>query len=372
MASMRMCDAMLPAVAQSLAADLQSTAGIVSSFAVAYGLSQLFYGVLGDRVGRAKIMSMALLGCTLATLLAAVSPSLSMLVTARALTGAAAGGIIPLAIATIADRVPFEHRQAVLAKLLSYTLLGLIGGSWAGGYIADTFSWRGAFWAMGGLFAIVGLGVNLKMPNGVAISPLNTDKLSTLANIRSLLTSRWSLTVLITTFLEGAIVFGMLAFVPSMLHLRFGTALSTAGLSVALFGVGGLLYTRLARYLLKTLRQPNLVALGSVLMALAFGILAVMPTASWSAPACFLAGLGFYMLHNTLQTCATQLNPTARGSAVSLFVFVFFLGQSTGVSLMSRATGVGEWVGAQGSAALLVLSIGVVFSLQMLRHLTKH
>lgn len=365
MASMRMCDAMLPAIAQSLTADLQSTAAVVSSFAVAYGLSQLFYAVLGDRIGKAQVMTFALLGCTAAACLAAVSPSLPTLVASRALAGAAAGGIIPTAIATIADRVPFEHRQAVLAKLLSYTLLGLIGGSWAGGFIADAFSWRDAFGVMGGLFATVALGVWTKMPSVVQAPTSSAASSSALYGVKILLSSRWSLTVLLTTLLEGAIVFGILALVPTMLHLRFGTALSSAGLSVALFGVGGLLYTRLARYLLGTLGQPKLVALGSACMAFAFGTLAVMPAASWSGPACFVAGLGFYMLHNTLQTCATQLNQASKGSAVSLFVFVFFLGQSTGISLMSATTGL-EWlITSQGVAAVLMLCVGLHFSARL-------
>jgi predicted MFS family arabinose efflux permease len=49
--------------------------------------------------------------------------------------------------------------------------------------------------------------------------------------------------------------------------------------------------------------------------------------------ACFVAGLGFYMLHNTLQTNATQMAPQARGAAVSLFASVFFIGQTVGVAL---------------------------------------
>lgn len=368
MASMRMCDAMLPAIAQSLTADLHSTAAVVSSFAVAYGLSQLFYAVLGDRIGKTKVMTIALLGCTAAALLAAVSPSLPTLVAARALAGAAAGGIIPTAIATIADRVPFEHRQAVLAKLLSYTLLGLIGGSWAGGFIADSFSWRGAFWAMGGVFAAVALGVWTKMPSVAEAPTSNVASSSGLPGVKILLSSRWSLTVLLTTLLEGAIVFGILALVPTMLHLRFGTALSSAGLSVALFGVGGLLYTRLARYLLTTLGQPKLAALGSICMTLAFGTLALMPSASWSGPACFVAGLGFYMLHNTLQTCATQLNQTSRGSAVSLFVFVFFLGQSAGISMMSATTRLDWLITSQGFAAAMILGVGLLFSARLAKH----
>jgi hypothetical protein len=43
-------------------------------------------------------------------------------------------------------------------------------------------------------------------------------------------------------------------------------------------------------------------------------------------------GLSYYMLHNCLQTEATELAPTARGSAVALFACGFFLGQALGPS----------------------------------------
>jgi predicted MFS family arabinose efflux permease len=39
------------------------------------------------------------------------------------------------------------------------------------------------------------------------------------------------------------------------------------------------------------------------------------------------------MLHNTLQTNATQMAPEARGAAVSLFACCFFVGQTVGVAL---------------------------------------
>jgi predicted MFS family arabinose efflux permease len=46
-----------------------------------------------------------------------------------------------------------------------------------------------------------------------------------------------------------------------------------------------------------------------------------------------LIGLGFYMLHNTLQTNATQMSPQARGTAVGLFSCSLYLGQTIGVAL---------------------------------------
>ena len=44
-------------------------------------------------------------------------------------------------------------------------------------------------------------------------------------------------------------------------------------------------------------------------------------------------GFGYYMLHNTLQTNATQMLPEARGTAVAGFSSALFLGQSTGVAI---------------------------------------
>jgi predicted MFS family arabinose efflux permease len=48
---------------------------------------------------------------------------------------------------------------------------------------------------------------------------------------------------------------------------------------------------------------------------------------------CLVAGLGFYGLHNTLQTNATQMSPERRGVAMALFASLFFLGQSAGVAI---------------------------------------
>ena len=44
-------------------------------------------------------------------------------------------------------------------------------------------------------------------------------------------------------------------------------------------------------------------------------------------------GLGFYALHNTLQTNATQMTPQARGTAVAIFSSAIYLGQTAGVAV---------------------------------------
>jgi predicted MFS family arabinose efflux permease len=49
-----------------------------------------------------------------------------------------------------------------------------------------------------------------------------------------------------------------------------------------------------------------------------------------------LIGLGFYMLHNTLQTNATQMAPDARATGVCLFSAALYIGQPVGVSLVAQ------------------------------------
>jgi predicted MFS family arabinose efflux permease len=69
------------------------------------------------------------------------------------------------------------------------------------------------------------------------------------------------------------------------------------------------------------------------MLGAAFVLIGFMPRALAAAPATVIAGLGFYMLHNTLQTNATQMAPEARSLSVALFATCFFLGQAVGVSL---------------------------------------
>ncbi|WP_163363844.1 MFS transporter, partial [Enterobacter cloacae] len=48
-----------------------------------------------------------------------------------------------------------------------------------------------------------------------------------------------------------------------------------------------------------------------------------------------IGGFGFVLLHNPLQTNATQMTPDSRGAGIATFAFCFFAGQTAGVALCS-------------------------------------
>ena len=99
---------------------------------------------------------------------------------------------------------------------------------------------------------------------------------------------------------------------------------------------------------------------GGVLLAVCLATIAVT-RAPLTVIACLVAGLGFYMLHNTLQVNATQMAPAQRGSSLALFAAILFVGQAIGVTLAGLAAeriGTGPVIASAG-VALLVLGLEV-------------
>lgn len=335
-ASARLCDPMLPDLAAQFATTPATAAHVVSAFAVAYGLLQVFFGPLGDRVGKYRLVALTTLGCTLGALGAAFATSLDWLVVARLLMGASAAGIIPLAMAWIGDTVAYEQRQATLARFLGGQILGTIGGQFIGGVFTDSVGWRWAFAFLAALYIAVGwLVLHESRANPVAAHTKNPEQghSGVLAQAAVVFAVPWARVILSVVFVEGMLVFGGLAFVPSYLHERFGLSLSMAGAVMAGFGLGGFSYILFARHFVRRFGEVGLAGGGGLLLAGAWLLLTLAPSWPWALPATWLAGLGFYKLHNTLQTNATQMAPEVRGTAVSLFASSFFLGQSLGVAL---------------------------------------
>jgi predicted MFS family arabinose efflux permease len=166
----------------------------------------------------------------------------------------------------------------------------------------------------------------------------------------------WARVILCTVFAEGAFLYGAFAYMVSHIHQVHGLSLSVAGEVVMLYGLGGLLFALGAPLLVRRLGEAGLCKWGGILVAGAFLIVALADAWWWSAPACFLAGLGFYMLHNTLQINATQMAPERRGAAVAAFASCFFIGQSVGVAAN------GQLIAIIGTVGIIVLGALGVFA----------
>lgn len=364
-AMMRVCDPMLPALARSFGVTTGRAALTVSVYAIAYGLMQLLFGPLGDRYGKRRVIGLAALGCVIGNVVALLAVSLEQLVVARFLAGAAAAGIIALVLAWVGDTVPYEDRQAVLARFLTLSLGGMIAGQWISGTLTEQFGWRAVFAVLALVFLVGGLGISLH-PD-VRREPARPRSGSGhLRDILQVLAVPWARWMLLVVLLEGAFAFSGLAFLPAYLGRTFGLGLSAAAAVVALYGVGGFVYTFAVRRLVAALGESGIALAGGIAMGLAWLLLAVGGHWALALPACLVGGLGFYMLHGTLQTHATQMMPSLRGTSVSLFAMAMFVGIAAGVA---AASAVVDRIGyrplfAACGIALAVISAAFAFSLR--------
>jgi len=338
MAAQRICDAMLPELSRTFSVSLAQAAQVVSVFAVVYGLSQLIYGPLGDRLGKFGVVTSATLACSAGSLVAVFAASLNMLVLARVMVALGAAAIIPLSMAWIGDEVAYEQRQETLARVGLGTTLGIVGGQLFGGVITDTLGWRWAFGLMTLLFGGVGLLLyaDWRRQSTSRVQPAATSatgRLGFVSQALIIITGRWTRWVLLAAFIEGAAGFGVLAIWASHLNRDLGLSLSAAGSIVALFGLGGMLYMLFAGQLIRRLGEGGLALAGGCVLGLCALVFGLSPHWALTLPASLMAGFGFFMFHNTMQTNATQMAPNARGTGVSMFALALFMGQSVGVLL---------------------------------------
>jgi predicted MFS family arabinose efflux permease len=337
-AALRICDGLIPRLASDFTVSHGVAGRVVIVFAISYSVMQLVFGPLGDRFGKVRLISAALFGCAALALLASVARGFDALLAARIGWGMASAGVIPLAMAWIGDAVPYEERQPTLARLLTGTLSGMMAGQLAGGFFGESaLGWRGAFATMGVGYAVLFVLLLVRMRSMTAAAQHSAERRPVLRQWQAVLGSAWSRKVLAAALVEGVFLLGPLAYMPSMLQQRFGLALSTASAMVALYAVGGLVYAIFARRIVTTWGERRMVLAGGWIMG-AGELLWLVSPVSWTvAPVALAIGFGTYLYHNTLQTNATQMTPSARGTAVALFAFCLFFGQALGVSLAGYA-----------------------------------
>jgi predicted MFS family arabinose efflux permease len=349
----RALDPLVGVVALDLGAAVDEVALLATAFALPYALIQPFLGPVGDALGKKRIVLACLMVLVAALLLCAIAPTLEALTAARVLSGAAAGGVFPLALALFGDRIPLAARQVAISRFLGLSLAGQIAGGLLAGLLEPVLGWRGVLLVCAGIAALAVLILAaLRLPPE-ARRPLSLT--ASLTRYGELLRHPLARACYLAVFCEGVLIFGVLPFTAPLLEARGLGAAREAGIALAGFGAGGLAYTLLAPVFVARLGPPRMLALGGLLCGAALLSVALAPHWLVVAVAMLLLGCGFFLMHNSIQTRVTEVAPTARGAAVALHAFSYFLGQSLSPAVF------GSGLATFGATATLALcAAGVV------------
>ncbi|HUQ73569.1 MAG TPA: MFS transporter [Burkholderiales bacterium] len=363
--SLRCVEPMLPQLAADFATSVSAASIIVTSFAIAYAGAVILQGPLGDRYGKLRVVSIGVALAGAASLGCAASWSLGSLAAMRFLMAIFASAPVALGLAYIGDVVPLEDRQATIARFIAGSIFGQTLGPLFGGVFTDWAGWRSSFAVLGVLFllgaAVMFLRTRRDWP---ATQPGRFDPLAVHARLLARAPVRWLLAVGVA---ETFFFFGAYVFLGAYLRVRFGLSFTIIGLVLAGYGIGGLAYSSLVRWFLP-LGERRMVLAGGVLGLAFFAVMVLADDWHYSIACTVGLGLAFYLLHNTVQTKASEVAPDARGSAIALYASAWAFGQASGVALMGFAVSVVGYAPGILAAAIgfALLGFWLRFNLQRL------
>jgi EmrB/QacA subfamily drug resistance transporter len=135
----------LPTLAQAFNTSFQGVQWIVLAYLLAITTLIVSVGRLGDITGRRRLLLAGIFLFTVASVLCGVSPTLWLLITARAAQGLGAAIMMALTMAFIGETVPKEKTGSAMGLLGTMSAIGTALGPSLGGVLIAGLSWRAIF-----------------------------------------------------------------------------------------------------------------------------------------------------------------------------------------------------------------------------------
>jgi EmrB/QacA subfamily drug resistance transporter len=380
----------LPVIASDLGS-LGDVSWVVTAYVVAAAATTPLWGKLGDRHGRKLLLEISLAVFIAASALCAAAQDITQLIALRLVQGAAAGGLMTLAMAVVGDLVAPRERGRYQGYIAAAFAVATVVGPLVGGVLVQQASWRWVFLVNLplGLAALGGLRLRLPAPpTEQPESPLDASGAALLAGATSalMLTCIWggdrfgwgsfpivgliaamlvlsgALLVrerraadpivpfhLLRTpavavassalFLGTAALFSITVFVPLFLQTTTGASPTEAGLLLVPAMLGITVSTTLSgRSIVRTGRYKRFPIAGLALMTVALVLLAALagdPSQVATGIGLALFGLGFGMVTQIL-VVAVQNSVDRRELGIATATTSFFrgLGGAVGAAVL--------------------------------------
>lgn len=321
------------------------TVGLLSVFAVfavsfvARPLGALFFGPLGDRIGRRTVLAVVIITMGVATLVVGLLPSYAsvgilapiLLVIVRLVQGFAAGGEFGGAAAFLAEYSPNRHRGFGVSWLEASSLLGFLTASLAVFLLNSSLTeeavtawgWRIPF-LIAGPMAIVGLYIRLKLEDTPNFRALEEAAEVAQSPLRDMLKGHWKQLLQMTgiEILQHVSFYVILVYLLTYQTVELGLSAGSAALSATITSIVAMVFVPLFGALSDRVgRKPLMMASGLGFVALSYPAFLLMSAGSMALVILVQVGLGILLaiILSTHAVAMSEIFPTrVRQAGLSL------------------------------------------------------
>jgi EmrB/QacA subfamily drug resistance transporter len=136
----------LPTIANELAVNAILLSWITTAFFLTSAMFAVPFGKIADIYGMKKIFTYGIIILTIASFLAAISPSAELLIITRVIQGIGSAMIFVTGIAIITSVFPPKERGKAIGINISAVYIGLVMGPVLGGFLTEYMGWRSIFY----------------------------------------------------------------------------------------------------------------------------------------------------------------------------------------------------------------------------------
>jgi YNFM family putative membrane transporter len=345
---------LLPLFASAFHLDAAQASGVLSATAGAMALGLIPAGFLAQRYGPKPVMLWAIVLGALCSLLCALAPSYTALVTLRALLGLSLAGLPAVASAWLAEEMDAKALGQAVGLIIAGNAAGGMTSRLVCGVLGDLVDWRFAFAGLGGLGAVAAFEFWRSLPASRRHRPRPLHPRHALADLRSVFHEPGLLPLFgLALLLMGSFVsfYNYLGF--RLVQAPFALSHSTIG-AVFLLYVVGMFSSPWAG------RQADRLGSSRVLAGmLALCAAGLVLTLSSALPVIILGvalfTFGFFAAHSVASSWVGRLAQRSKALASAVYLTAYYLGASAMGWLGGHAWQAGAWPGVLGFLGLLWL-----------------
>ena len=310
-----------------------------SAFLLVYAVAALPFGYWADRGVRKTVVGVGVAIWSVATLFTGFARNFTQLFLSRAALGFGEAGYYPAGTSLLSDYFPKQQRGRVNSIWGAGSTVGIAVGFAGGGYVAEKFGWRSAFFfaaVPGIVFALLAFGLREPL-RGSAEARGPAVQRTHEASLRGFLDLMRIPTLRATIFAQTLLYFVLASnafWLPLFLNRRFNLSVSQAGLLAGVVHVvGGLIGTLAGGWIAdrRALKNPAAhlqVGIAGFLGGAVFLVIALVAPMNVGSipifvPAFMVAVVCLYLYSGPFTAVAQNVvSPGLRASAVTMLLFV--------------------------------------------------